>query len=108
MSPAAAFSALACTLADVFLNGEKVGEADNMLIPHEFDVTGKVREGAENTVQVLIRPVGLASAEVSLGELGYTMSGGASHEHFRKAPYMYGWDTMPHLAVSGIWRDVRL
>ena len=28
------------TLADVFLNGEKVGEADNMLIPHEFDVTG--------------------------------------------------------------------
>ena len=96
------------TLADVFLNGEKVGEADNMLIPHEFDVTGKVREGAENTVQVLIRPVGLASAEVSLGELGYTMSGGASHEHFRKAPYMYGWDTMPHLAVSGIWRDVRL
>ncbi|MBR0505522.1 MAG: glycoside hydrolase family 2, partial [Kiritimatiellae bacterium] len=48
------------TLADVFLNGEKIGEADNMLIPHEFDVTGKVREGAENTVQVLIRPVGLA------------------------------------------------
>ena len=36
------------TLADVFLNGEKVGEAQNMLIPQEFDVTGKVREGEEN------------------------------------------------------------
>ena len=96
------------TLADIFLNGEKIGEADNMLIPHEFDVTGKLREGAANTVQVLIRPVGLAAADVSLGELGYTMSGGANHEHFRKAPYMYGWDTLPHLAVSGLWRDVRL
>ena len=67
------------TLADVFLNGEKVGEADNMLIPHEFDVTGKVREGAENTVQVLIRPVGLAARDKIPGELGWTMGGGANH-----------------------------
>ena len=94
------------TLADVFLNGEKVGESANMLIPQEFDVTGKVREGAENTVQVLIRPVGLASRDVRLGELGGTMGGGADHEHFRKAAHMYGWDIMPHLAVSGLWRDV--
>ena len=96
------------TLADVFLNGEKVGEAENMLIPHEFDVTGKVREGDENEVAVLIRPVGLAAREVTLGELGRTMGGGADHEYFRKAPHMYGWDIMPHLPVSGIWRDVRL
>lgn len=34
------------TLADVFLNGEKVGEADNMMIAHRFDVTGKVAAGA--------------------------------------------------------------
>ena len=51
------------TLADVFLNGEKVGEAENMLIPHEFDVTDKIRVGAENTVQVLLRPVGLAARD---------------------------------------------
>ena len=94
------------TLADVFLNGEKIGESANMLIPQEFDVTGKVREGAENTVQVLIRPVGLASRDVRLGELGGTMGGGADHEHFRKAAHMYGWDIMPHLPVSGLWRDV--
>lgn len=95
------------TLADVFLNGKKVGETDNMLIPHEFDVTGKVREGEENEVAVLIRPVGLAAREVSVGELGHTMQGGADHEQFRKAPHMYGWDIMPRLPVSGIWRDVR-
>ena len=95
------------TLADVFLNGEKIGEAENMFISHTFDVTGKVREGAENEVAVLIRPVGLAAREVTLGELGYTMGGGADHEYFRKAPHMYGWDILPHLPVSGLWRDVR-
>ena len=96
------------TLADVFLNGEKIGVAENMLISHTFDVTGKLKEGAENAVQVLIRPVGLAARDVTLGELGYTMTGGADHERIRKAPYMYGWDTTPRLPVSGIWRDVRL
>jgi len=96
------------TLADVFLNGEKIGSPENMFIPHEFDVTGRLREGAENTVQVLLRPVGLAARDVTLGELGYTMTGGADHERFRKAPHMYGWDTTPRLPVSGIWRDVRL
>ena len=96
------------TLADVFLNGEKIGEADNMLIPHEFDVTDKIRVGAENTVQVLIRPVGLAARDKIPGELGWTMGGGANHEFFRKAPHMYGWDIMPHMPFSGIWRDARL
>lgn len=96
------------TLADVFLNGKKVGEAANMLIPHAFDVTGCVRTESENTVQVLIRPIGLAARDVLLGELGLTMGGGSDHEHFRKAPYAYGWDIMPHLPVNGLWRDVRL
>ena len=96
------------TLADVFLNGEKVGEADNMLIPHEFDVTDRIRVGAENTVQVLIRPVGLAARDKIPGELGWMMGGGANHEFFRKAPHMYGWDIMPHMPFSGIWRGARL
>jgi len=95
------------TLADVFLNGEKVGEAENMYIAHTFDVTGKVREEAENEVAVLIRPVLLAARDVTLGELGHTMQGGADHERIRKAAHMFGWDILPRLAVSGLWRDVR-
>ena len=76
--------------------------------PQTFDVTEKLRAGAENEVAVLIRPVGLASRDVQLGELGLTMGGGGDHEHFRKAPHMYGWDILPHLPVSGLWRDVRV
>jgi beta-mannosidase len=44
------------TLADIFLNGRKIGETSNMLIPHKFNVTKLLKDG-DNTVQVLIRSV---------------------------------------------------
>ena len=95
------------TLADVFLNGEKIGETDNMFLRHRFDVTEKLLRG-ENTVQVLLRSVLLDARGRTLGELGYTMMGGAEGEHCRKAGHMGGWDIFPRLFVSGLWRDVRL
>ena len=95
------------TLADIFLNGEKIGEAENMFVEHRFDVTNKLKEG-ENVVQVLIRSVFLDSRSKTLGELGYTMTGGAEGEPYRKAGHMGGWDIFPRLFVSGLWRGVRL
>lgn len=95
------------TLADVFLNGEKIGETENMFVEHRFDVTDKLKDG-ENVVQVLIRSVFLDSRSRTLGELGYTMTGGAEGEPYRKAGHMGGWDIFPRLFVSGLWRGVRL
>lgn len=96
------------TLADVFLNGKKVGEAANMLVPHQFDVTSVLRDG-ENEVAVLIRSAILESREHTVGELGRRhASGGGDDERIRKAAYMGGWDIFPRLYVSGIWRGVRL
>ena len=95
------------TLADVFLNGEKVGETANMLIAHRFDVTKRLKDG-ENTVQVLLRSVMCESQHETLGELGYSMQAGAEGESFRKAGHMGGWDIFPRAFVSGLWRDVAL
>ena len=95
------------TLADYFLNGEKIGESSNMLIPHRFDITSRLRDGM-NTVQVLLRSVMCEAQDATLGELGYSMSGGADGEPFRKAGHMGGWDILPRAFVSGLWRDVSL
>ena len=95
------------TLADVFLNGEKIGEADNMFIAHRFDVTSRLRPGS-NRVQVLIRSVMMDSMHQTLGQIGYGMIGGAEGEWYRKASFMGGWDIFPRLFVSGLWRGVRL
>ncbi|MBQ6136325.1 MAG: glycoside hydrolase family 2 [Kiritimatiellae bacterium] len=94
------------TFADVFLNGEKVGEAANMLIPHSFDVTKALKSG-KNRVQVLIRSAFLESQKYDVGELGFHM-GFADGEPIRKAGFMGGWDIFPRLYCSGIWRGVRL
>jgi len=95
------------TLADVFLNGEKIGETANMLIAHRFDVTKKLRDG-ENVVQVLLRSVMCEAQYQTLGELGYSMGGGADAEPFRKAGHMGGWDIFPRVFASGLWRSVAI
>ena len=94
------------TLADVFLNGEKVGESSNMLIERRIDVTGRLRKGA-NTVQVLIRSAFLEAQTYTLGELGYHMGFG-DNEPLRKAAHMGGWDIFPRVYCAGLWRDVSL
>ena len=96
------------TLADVFVNGEKVGEAENMLIGHRFDVTAQVRPGKENVVQVLLRSVAVAARDETVGMLGHFVGSGADGEPFRKAFHMGGWDIMPRVFAAGLWRDVAL
>ena len=96
------------TLADVFLNGQKIAETDNMLIAHSFDVTKRLKEG-ENVLQVLIRSVMCEAQYQTIGELGYSMGDSlADAEPFRKAGHMGGWDIFPRAFVSGLWRDVSL
>lgn len=33
------------TYCDIYLNGEKIGSADNMFIPHKFSVNGILKQG---------------------------------------------------------------
>ncbi len=96
------------TLADIFLNGEKIGETANMLIAHRFDVTKRLKDG-ENTLQVLIRSVMCEAQYQTVGELGWSMGDGlADAEPFRKAGHMGGWDIFPRAFVSGLWRGVSI
>ena len=97
------------TLADVFLNGKKIGEADNMFIPHRFDVTRALKKGT-NVVQVLLRSVAIEAQYKSVGEIGYSPGPGdtADVEPFRKSIHAGGWDIGPRVYVSGLWRDVTL
>lgn len=96
------------TLADIFLNGRKIGETSNMLIPHEFNVTKLLKDG-DNTVQVLIRSVMCEAQHMTIGQLGYSMGDSlADAEPFRKAGHMGGWDIFPRAFVSGLWRGVSL
>lgn len=101
------------TIAAIHVNGEQVGAADNMFVPHEFSIHPLLRPG-ENTLQVTFR---------SARRVGRERHAAWSREHdsmpahyflwdarsfVRKAQYMFGWDWGPILISCGIWRPVEL
>ena len=96
------------TLADVFLNGEKIASPENMQIAHRFDVTDRVRQGAENEVSVLFRSPVLEDEKYVFDTHGFHASGSVESEPLRKACHQFGWDIFPRLISSGIWRSVAL
>ena len=102
------FEAVDC-FAEYFLNGEKIGASDNMLIDFEFDVTGKLLEKS-NKLFVHIRSALAESYKYDTNILSVAARGSAYVEsaYVRKAPHCYGWDIMPRALSAGIWRDVNV
>ena len=94
------------TVAEIFLNGVKLGETDNAFIPHEFAAEG-IREGA-NELLVHILPSAVLEAEApSCWEYGmpYYRDGAVT---LRKPPFTHGWDIFPRLMCGAIWKGVSL
>lgn len=102
------------TVAEIVLNGDELGRTDNMYIPHEFSVGGKLTPG-DNTLQVTFRSAKRGGLErmAAWNEAGNpTMAshwdGWNARSFVRKAQYMYGWDWGPVLLGCGLWRPVEL
>ncbi len=107
------------TVADITLNGERLGTTDNMFIPHEFPVTGKLKAGdgadGDNTLRVTFHSAKRIGAErhaawdaAGNDTTAYHWDNWAERAFVRKAQYMYGWDWGPVLRSCGLWRPVEL
>lgn len=92
------------TAAEYYLDGEYLGSTENMLIPHEFSLSGIAPGSHEITVH--ITPAAVYCQENapydSCRAQGYNLSSLA----IRKAPYMFGWDIMPRAVSGGLWKPV--
>lgn len=95
------------TLAEYFLNGEKIGESENMFIGSEFLVTNLLKPG-ENTLAVHIRSAIEEAKHYDIRPYNVAFPGCYENLHIRKAAINYGWDISPRLLSAGIWKDVRL
>ncbi len=91
------------TYCDIFLNCIKIGQADNMFIPHEFCVNGLLQKG-ENTLTVVFR------SPVKEVENMPVLGGSFTTERLytRRIQCTYGWDWVDRFVTMGIYRDVRL
>jgi len=94
-------------IAEYFLNGEKIGESENMFISHEFEIGKYLKDGKNTlTVHILSSVITLNNEEYSISQM--TSWGPCIDVGLRRAPHSYGWDIMPRAVTAGLWRGVRL
>lgn len=96
------------TLADIWLNGCKLGSPDNMHRIWEYGVKELIKD--KNEIKVIFHSptkyIAMKHKEDPL-ILG-TEDAMKGFPFIRKAHYMFGWDWGPRLPDAGIWRDVEL
>lgn len=95
------------TIAEYFLNGVRIGESENMLVPHSFPVAGIAKEGKNKLYVHIASPIRAASREEYFAYMVAFPLNFAS-TRLRKAPHCFGWDIMPRILSAGIWRDAEV
>ncbi|KAF2843698.1 glycoside hydrolase family 2 protein [Patellaria atrata CBS 101060] len=99
------------TFATVKLDGEIILTSDNQFVPHRVDITEKVRDGKEGTLEIdfasaMVRAREIKAAHPEHKWVGF--NGDMGRLAVRKAQYHWGWDWGPILNTCGPWRAVRL
>jgi beta-mannosidase len=100
------------TVSSVYLNGELLGEHDNMFVPLSVDVSERLRPG-KNELRVEFASAARIGRERRARYLADERLDDAiqrfdERAFVRKAQFMFGWDWGPRLVSAGIWRPVTL
>ncbi len=95
------------TAAEIFLNGSRIYECENMFVEHCIDISKTLREG-ENELVVHIKPATVYARRYGGADSTVAQHYNHSSLHLRKAAGMFGWDILPRIVSGGIWRSVTL
>jgi len=93
-------------VADIWLNGMKIGRVENMFVEHHYDVTDLLKN--KNQLYICIHSTVLEARKHMRNNFGVRYDALAEAVSIRKAPHMFGWDILPRLVSAGLWRDVNL
>ncbi len=96
------------TLAEVMLNGQMLGKAENLFRQYEWEIKSQLQSG-ENEISILfpstVQYCTEKQAQRPMTGVSETITGS---NYARKAPCHFGWDWGPKLPPIGIWQDIRL
>lgn len=100
------------TYAEIYLNGEKILQVNNMFTTWKKEVKKLVKLG-KNDLEILFHsPIEFVREKAKKVGFLYPAGNDQSTENLsvytRKAPYHFGWDWGPRFVSSGIWRPVYL
>ena len=100
------FDGLNC-IADIFLNGRKIGDCANAMIPHAFDITDYMEYGKENNITVLIHSALNHVRKMDIPVLVHTHETG-DFQMLRMPASSFGWDIVGRFISAGMWRSVSI
>lgn len=92
------------TFSEIWFNGTKLGETDNMFREFSFDISNIVKEDASNKLFIKIRSVKKTMKEYCTDN--YFACFNTQRIFLRKAQCHFGWDWAPDFPGTGIWDDV--
>ena len=95
------------TLADVYLDGEKIGSHDNYFLPFEADVTGKLGENSLLEIH-FASPAEFLRKMQQVDQMPRNCNGMNGIPHIRKPGCHFGWDWGPFIPTVGISSDIKL
>ncbi len=93
------------TYSEVFVNGKKIGDTDNMFLRYAFTINDFVSEG-ENTIEVKLLSIRQKAKEYP--EEGFYGCFDTQRIFMRKAQCHFSWDWAPNFPAMGIWDDVSI
>ncbi len=106
------------TFAEVFVNGEKLLDADNFFRTWRVPVQGKLRAHGNELRVVLHSPINRLLPQVQAmpvkiaanypSPFGDEPKDAMTTNFARKPGYQYGWDWGPRYVTAGVWRPVKL
>jgi len=99
------------TLAEVYINDNLTGKADNMFRTWEFDVK-KLLQPGRNNIRIIFRST-IPYIREKAAKRKLWLTGVGHHRiddsnQIRKMQCNYGWDWGPMLVTCGIWRDIEI
>ena len=96
------------TVADIFLNGEKLGHTENMHRTFEFEVKDLLKEEGNELRVLLHSPTRFIKEEYKHNVADGSEEAMMGFANLRKTHCMFGWDWGPRLPDAGLWRPVKL
>ncbi|MCP4644588.1 MAG: hypothetical protein GY851_29360, partial [bacterium] len=82
----------------ILVDGLQVAEFAGALVPHRFDLTSCMADGAEHRLGIMFD-----EPPAEQGQFGYT----SRSKHF-KSRYNYSWDWCPRVVPVGAWDSLEL
>lgn len=94
------------TVAEIFIDGEKIAFVENMHHAHRFSLENL--SNGKHTVLVHILPVCIYARQFDIPAMCFGLKYNHDGIEVRKSGSMFGWDIMPRIVSAGLWKPVKV